>query len=112
MKAYWVNWIPLSLTPSGFILPVVNITIAVIVRTRKVSMNTLTIATIPCSTGWLTLATAWACGVEPIPASFEKSPLETPYLTDSLTVAPISPPVTAWGLNAPSNIILNAIGML
>ena len=50
------------------------------VRTTNVSMNTPIIATVPCSCGLLTLASACACGVEPIPASFENRPRLAPWL--------------------------------
>ena len=88
--------------------PVVSITRAVKFNITKVSINTSIIAAKPYSEECFTFAMAWACGVNPIPASFENKPLATPYLTASFTVAPITPPITAEGLNAPTNIILNA----
>ena len=51
---------------------------AVIVMIMNVVMNTPMMATNPCSAGCWTFACAWACGVEPIPASFAKSPRATP----------------------------------
>ena len=58
--------------------PVVRMTSAVMVSTTKVSMNTPIMATTPCSQGCSTLASAWAWGVEPMPASFENKPRATP----------------------------------
>ena len=90
---------------------VVIITSAVRLRTTNVSMKTPTMATNPCSTGWSTLATACACGVEPIPASLEKRPRATPFVSASLIVAPTAPPAMEDGLNAPTMIAWNAYGM-
>ena len=58
------------------------------------------------------MAIAWACGVEPIPASLENRPLETPYLIAFLTVIPAAPPRTALGLKAPTNTCLIASSVL
>jgi len=66
---------------------------AVAVHTKIVSINTAIIAESPCCTGCSTSATAWEFGVEPIPASFEKSPLATPYLTACFTPMPAAPQV-------------------
>ena len=44
---------------------------AVAVQMSRVSMNTESIWTRPCFTGWLTLAEAAALGAEPTPASLE-----------------------------------------
>ena len=74
-KAFWVRAMPVVL-PS--MAPVTKITKAVMFRTTKVSTNTPIMATKPCWAGYLTLATAWACGVEPMPASLEKRPRATP----------------------------------
>ena len=63
-------------------------------------MNTPIIAVKPCSAGCFTFATAWAWGVEPIPASLENKPLATPFWTATLTAAPAIPPATAVPLNA------------
>ena len=68
------------------------------------SINTPTIAVNPCSAGCFTCATACACGVEPIPASFENSPLATPFCTATLTTDPAIPPATALPVNALLNI--------
>ena len=57
-----------------------------------------------------TLAIACACGVEPIPASLEKRPLDTPLLIASLTTIPPAPPAIAAGLNAQVKIEANAPG--
>ena len=100
-KAYWLSCAPVK--------PVVLD--AVRLRITNVSMNTPIIATKPCSTGWFTFATACACGVEPIPASLEKRPLATPFCTASFKVAPIAPPATAAGLNAPTIMSWNAAGI-
>ena len=69
-------------------------------RTIKVSMNTPTIATQPCSWGFFTNASACAWGVEPIPASLENRPLFAPWLTAVLIAIPNPPPIIAWGWNA------------
>lgn len=46
----------------------------------KVDINTPIIAVKPCSQGWFVWATAWEWGVDPMPASFENSPLESQTL--------------------------------
>ena len=64
-------------------------------------MNTSKIPNIPCFTGFLVSAHAWAMDPVPRPASLEKIPLETPFfiLRNRL---PTTPPVIAEGWNAPS----------
>ena len=44
---------------------------AVVEQMRMVSMNTESICTSPCFTGWDTSAAAAALGAEPVPASLE-----------------------------------------
>ena len=51
---------------------------AVVEQMRMVSMNTESICTSPCFTGWDTSAAAAALGAEPMPASLENSPRLTP----------------------------------
>ena len=84
--------------------PVQRITRAVMFSTTKVSMNTATMPMSPCSAGMRTLATAWAWGVEPIPASLEKRPRAMPYRMACRTVAPMTPPVAAAGSKAPTKM--------
>ena len=54
---------------------------AVAEQIRIVSMNTESICTSPCFTGWETAALAAAFGAEPTPASLENSPLLIPCIT-------------------------------
>ena len=75
LNAAWVRAVPVM--PSG-IRPEVISTRAVRVRMTKVSTNTPMMASAPWSCGCLTLASAWACGVEPRPASLENRPRATP----------------------------------
>ena len=72
-------------------------------------MKTVTIATCPWSSGFFTFAIACACGVDPIPASFENNPLATPNLIAFLIPAPANPPKTAFVEKALTKIALNAI---
>lgn len=58
--------------------PETRIMVAVAEQTSKVSTKTPIMATKPCRAGWRTSAVAWALGVEPMPASLEKSPRATP----------------------------------
>jgi hypothetical protein len=74
-KAFWVRAMPV-VEPSMEL--VTKMTKAVIFSTIKVSTKTPTMATKPCWAGYFTLATAWACGVEPMPASLENRPRATP----------------------------------
>ena len=74
-KAAWVSMVPLR--PVG-IMPEVMMTSAVRLSTIKVSMNTPIMAMMPWSWGFSTLASAWAWGVEPMPASLENRPRATP----------------------------------
>ena len=107
LNAAWVREVPVS--PSG-IRPEVMSTRPVRVSTTKVSMNTPRMATAPCSRGWLTLASAWACGVEPMPASLENRPRATPKRIACCTVTPATPPAIACGLNASTKICVKALG--
>ena len=72
LPATGVPVVPASIISSR--TPEERITRAVMVSTTKVSTKTPIIATSPCSSGSFTSAMAWACGVEPIPASLEKRP--------------------------------------
>ena len=78
----------------------------------NVSIKSPIIATTPCSCGILTFAMACACGVDPIPASFEKRPLFAPWLMAVFNAYPALPPITDSGLKAHLNIIANVWGML
>ena len=68
------------------------------------------IAIVPCFTGLLVFAAAWAIGALPNPASLENTPRAIPNLMAIKTVAPANPPVAALPLNALSTIIPNASG--
>ena len=57
---------------------------AVAEQIRIVSMNTESIWTSPCFTGWDTDALAAALGAEPTPASLEKRPLLIPCMMQEL----------------------------
>ena len=54
----------------------------------------------PCLMGSGSLAVAWAMDAVPIPASFVKIPRDTPVRKVTRN-DPITPPVTAFGENAP-----------
>ena len=99
-----LDWsMPSAAPPAKGPLPAYRVemtTNAVMVRTRKVSMNTPIMATTPCSCGVLTLAMAWAWGVEPIPASLENSPRLTPWLMAVFKAYPKPPPRMALGKKA------------
>ena len=103
-NACCVNEIPV---PSAF-PSAIKITNADNVKITKVSIKTVTIATCPWSSGFLTFAIAWACGVEPIPASFENNPLATPNLIAFFIPIPKNPPKTAFVEKAFTKIALNA----
>ena len=79
---------------------------AVAVHISSVSMNTESICTRPCFTGWETSAVAAALGAEPIPASFEYRPLLIPYIIHE----PAKPPNIAWKSKALLNIEPNIEG--
>ena len=79
----------------------VKVTITTVVKTPN-------IATRPCSAGCSTRATACACGVEPMPASFEKRPRATPNCIALATVRPSAPPMTASGSKAATKMSLKA----
>src|SRR5699024_3138741 len=72
-----VNRIP-SLAFALVQVPEIKIINAVALQINKVSVNTLSICTRPCLTGWLTFAVAAAFGALPSPASLEKRPRLTP----------------------------------
>ena len=76
-------------------------TMAVRVQMMMVSANTSKMPNMPCLTGFLVSAQAWAMEPVPRPASLEKMPRDTPFciLTNRL---PMVPPVNAAGLNAPA----------
>ena len=77
----------------------------------SVSIKVPSIAIVPCLTGLLVSAAAWAMGAEPSPDSLEKIPRETPMRSANITVAPAKPPVAAVPLNALSTINTNAEGI-
>ena len=98
-------------TPSSpiFQLPVMTMVSPVIVHTTSVSMKVPVIETSPCLTGSRVEATAAAIGAEPSPASLENMPRAMPICI-ATSMLPAAPPATALGLNAPTNICLNASG--
>ena len=51
--------------------PLATSTSPVALHTTRVSRNTPSMATLPCRTGSLVRADAWAMGTEPVPASLE-----------------------------------------
>ena len=97
--------------PYAISVPLHRITRAVSVHITIVSINTSNIPQSPCCTGCFTSEHAWAIDPVPRPASLEKIPLDTPFrmLRNRL---PTTPPVTDFGLNAPSNIDANTSGTL
>ena len=107
LKAAWVSDVPVM--PCG-IRPDVISTRPVSVSTTNVSTNTPRIATAPWSCGHSTLASAWAWGVEPRPASLENRPRATPKRMDCCTVTPAMPPAMACGSNASTNTCASAPG--
>ena len=76
-----------------------------------VSANTSNTPKNPCFTGLPVSAEACAIGPVPSPASFENIPLDTPFFILKKKL-PITPPVTALGLNAPYIILPNTSGTL
>ena len=78
-------------------------TIAVRVQMTMVSAKTSKIPNIPCLTGFLVSAQAWAMEPVPRPASLEKMPRETPFCM-LMNRLPMVPPVKAAGLKAPAKI--------
>ena len=78
--------------------------------TTIVSMKTPIMATTPWSCGSLTFAIAWACGVEPIPASLENRPRLAPWLSAAM-MPNVTPPTDACGLKAQVKMSSNA-GMM
>ena len=83
---------------------------AVIVHTTRVSMNVPSIAMMPCRTGLLVCAAAWAMAAEPSPDSLENTPRATPNRIAAATAAPANPPVAAAGVKAWVKINPNAAG--
>gem|GEM_PF-4391171 len=69
-------------------------------------MNTESICTSPCFTGWETAALAAAFGAEPTPASLENSPLLIPCITQD----PANPPKMACTSNALLKMLVNITG--
>ena len=65
----WTSGAPVS--PPLMSTPVQRVIMAVAVQISRVSMNTESIWTRPCFTGWDTSAAAAALGAEPMPASLE-----------------------------------------
>ena len=80
------------------------------VQTTRVSRKVPVMETRPCRTGSLVLAAAAAMGAEPRPASLEKMPRAMPCCM-AMSMLPTAPPVTAWGVNAPTKMSANACGM-
>ena len=68
-------------------------------------------AMVPCRTGLLVSAAAWAIGAEPKPDSLEKIPRATPALRPAIIAAPANPPVAAVPLKALSIIRAMAAGI-
>ena len=97
--------------PYSIVVPLQRITSAVKVQITIVSVNTSNIPNIPCFTGFLVSAHAWAIEPVPSPASLEKIPRETPFFI-LVNMLPTMPPVTADGLNAPSKIEANTVGIV
>ena len=79
------------------------------VTTMMVSTKTPIMATTPCSCGFFTSARAWACGVDPIPASLENRPRFAPWLIAAI-IPKVAPPTVASGLNAHSKMRANVAG--
>ena len=69
----------------------------------------LSCSQVPACTGSFVCAAAAAIGALPSPASFEKIPRATPFCI-ATNILPTAPPVTAFGENAASIIVLNAAG--
>ena len=67
--------------------PVRIITNAVMVQTMMVSMKVPSMPIMPCCTGSLVCAAAWAMGALPRPASLEKMPRATPKRIAAHTAA-------------------------
>ena len=81
------------------------------VTTMMVSTNTPIMATTPCSCGSFTSASAWACGVEPMPASLENRPRLAPWLMAAM-IPKVAPPTVASGLKAHWKMSAKVAGML
>ena len=91
--------------------PLIKITKAVMVHTINVSIRGSSIEIDPCLMGLLVFAAACAIGELPNPASFEKTPRETPNLIAIITVAPANPPEAAVVLKAESIISIKTSGI-
>ena len=75
----------------------------------NVSMNTAMMAVTPCSCGFLTLAMACACGVEPMPASLENRPRLAPWERAAM-MPNVTPPTVDCGLKAHWKMSAKAAG--
>ena len=84
---------------------------AVAVHTRMVSMNTDSICTRPCLTGWETSAAAAAFGAEPTPASLEYRPRLMPCMRAD-EPKPAAPPKIALKSNAPAKMRRSTSGSM
>lgn len=80
------------------------------VHITMVSRKTSTTPIIPCWIGWSTAAEACAMDAVPMPASLVNIPRETP-VRSAVSIEPMTPPVTAWGENAPRIMAENAAGI-
>src|SRR5690554_6890237 len=83
----------------------------VMVHTIIVSKKVPVMDIRPCSTVELVLAAAVAMGALPRPDSFEKTPLATPLLMASMTLAPRKPPLAAVVVKALLNISFIVFGI-
>ena len=79
---------------------------AVAVQISRVSINTDSICTKPCFTGWDTSAAAAALGAEPTPASLEYRPRLMPNITQE----PAKPEKIAWKSKAWLKILPTTAG--
>ena len=82
---------------------------AVRVQMTMVSAKTSKMPNIPCLTGLLVSAQAWAMEPVPRPASLEKMPRETPFCI-LRKMLPMAPPVKARGSNAPPTMEASTAG--
>ena len=103
--AAWTQGIPLSSSLGA--TPEQRSMKAVAEQIRMVSMNTESICTSPCFTGWETEALAAAFGADPTPASLENSPLLIPFMTQE----PANPPKIARKSKAFVKISRNICGI-
>ena len=107
-KAMEVRLAPL--TPVGQ-TSMITMTRPVMVQMIRVSMKVPSMAIMPCCTGWLVRAAAWAMGALPRPASLENTPRATPKRSAAHTVAPANPPAAAVPFMALSMMVTKAPGM-